>query len=59
MKHYSNEELDAKINRFLTRKFEEYPDIGTKQLGNESYSKPSFTTRMIQTLTSTSVLSSQ
>lgn len=58
MKHYSDEELNRKINKFLTKKFEEYPEIGTKQLGNDSYSKPSFATRVVQSLTSTTVMSS-
>jgi hypothetical protein len=53
MKRYSSEELDIKINAFLDKKFEQYPDIATSKRNAPVFTKPSFPTRMVHSLTST------
>lgn len=57
MKRYSSEELDTKINVFLNRKFEQYPDIATSRQGAPVFSKPNFSSRMGRSLTSATMLS--
>lgn len=52
MKHYSNEELDAKIHVFLNRKFEQYPEIGARKVDRRALSRPHMKSRLMQSLTS-------
>jgi hypothetical protein len=56
MKRYSSEELDTKINAFLSKKFEQYPDIATSRQSAPVFSKPNFSTRMGRSLTSNTML---
>jgi hypothetical protein len=55
MKRYNSEELDTKINAFLSKKFEQYPDIATSRQNAPVFTKPSFPARMVRSLTSTTM----
>lgn len=58
MKHYNDEDLDSKINSFLNRKLEKYPEITMTHLDETALSRRNLTMRMIHSLTSRTILSS-
>lgn len=57
MKKYSDKVLDDRIHSFLNRKAEQYPELNSLWLDDSEMTKPSFSTRLLQSLTSTNRLS--
>lgn len=50
MKRYEGRELNAKINTFLNKKFEKYPELVTPRPSGSVISKPGLANRMMQSL---------
>jgi hypothetical protein len=57
MKHYNNQELDAKIHTFLSKKMQKYPELATPKQATYTVTAPSFSTKLFQALTSAKPLS--
>jgi hypothetical protein len=56
MKHYNEKELDTKIHTFLSKKLQKYPElVGSKQ-STHTITAPSFSTKLLQSLTSVNPL---
>lgn len=58
MKKYNDQELDKKIDAFLSKKFEKYPELTKTRQEAPVFSKPSFASRLMHSLTSNTSLSS-
>jgi hypothetical protein len=58
MKRYNDQQLDEKIDAFLSRKFEKYPELAKTRQEAPVLSKPSFASRLMHSLTSNASLSS-
>lgn len=52
MKHYNNHELDAKIQAFLSKKMQKYPELAAPKETKFTVTAPRFTTKLLQSLTS-------
>lgn len=50
MKRYEDRELDVKINTFLTKKFEKFPELSAPRPSGTVVSKPRLASRMMQSL---------
>jgi hypothetical protein len=56
MKHYSEREIDMKINVFLSKKLQKYPELATLQQTSLSRSQPHFAVKLFHSLTSSRLL---
>jgi hypothetical protein len=52
MKHYNEKELDTKIHTFLSKKLQKYPELGDAKQATHTITAPSFSTKLLQSLTS-------
>lgn len=51
MKHYSDKELDTKIQTFLSKKLQKYPELVLPHEVNDVLTRPSFSTKLMHSLT--------
>jgi len=51
MKHYNDNELDEKIESFLSKKLQKYPELASRQKDSQTVAAPTLSTRLLQSLT--------
>ena len=51
MKHYSDKELDEKIESFLSKKLQKYPELSDGHGAAVTHTEPRFSNRIVRSLT--------
>ncbi len=51
MRQYSQQELDAKIDTFLTQKFQKYPEFAKKSKAVQTETHTSLSSRIVEAFT--------